>query len=287
MGFKASIIGGAGGMGQWFAGHLSNLGVEVCISDIDSCRAKEIAQRYGYQFSESNIHAVNNADFVLVAVPMRFMKSVIDEIAEHIDRGAIICEIASFKMQHFSILKRLNKAGLTTLSLHPMFGPSAVKVEDLTFAVIPVESQEGEVELANSLFPGADIVAVDVETHDRVMSNVLSLTYLMNLAFSLTVNENEVNILKKLAGTSFTLQMGLAESITLENIDLVNTILHNNHFSEETIERYLNNIEKLKDQSKFINTFSELNNRFRENLDKKSIDNWRYESYLSYRAMKP
>jgi len=70
-------------------------------------------------------------------------------------------------------------------------------------------------------------------------------------------------------------------------MDLVNTILHNNHFSEETIERYLNNIEKLKDQSKFMNTFSELNRKYKKNLDKKSIDNWRYESYLSYRAMKP
>jgi len=81
--------------------------------------------------------------------------------------------------------------------------------------------------------------------------------------------------------------MGLAESIALENKDLVNTILNKNHFSGETTERFLRNIEKLKDQSTFMNTFSELNNRFREHLDKKSIDNWRYESYLSYRAMKP
>ena len=270
-------------MGQWFAGHLSSLGVKVCLSDINSLVAKNYAGTYGYEYKESNIEAVRGADFVLVAVPMRFMEPVIDEISEHMERGTIICEIASFKMQHFPLLEKLNRLGLTTLSLHPMFGPSAVKIEDLTFAVIPVKNKEEELELAYSLFPGADIVAVDVETHDRVMSKVLALTYLMNLAFSMTVNENDVNVLKKLAGTSFTLQMGLAESITLENKELVNTILFNNHFSGETTERFLKNIEKLKNRNEFNKTFTELNIRT-GNLDKKSIDNWRYESYLNYRA---
>ena len=52
MGFKATIIGGAGGMGQWFAGHLSSLGVEVCLSDLNSLVAKNFADNYGYEYKE-------------------------------------------------------------------------------------------------------------------------------------------------------------------------------------------------------------------------------------------
>jgi len=288
MGFKASIIGGAGGMGRWFARHLSHLGYRIKISDVDTNRMKELANIFNYQHSKSNIDAVADADFVLISVPTTHMESVIDEISESIKEGAIVCEIASFKMQHFNQLESLNRKGVTTLSLHPMFGPSAERVEDLTFGLIPVKNPEEEEQIARSLFPEADIIVIDVETHDRVMSHVLSLTYLMNLAFSMTIGEKEVKLLKKLAGTSFTIQMGLAESIVFENSELVETILYSNIYTCETMSRFIQNVEKLKDRDILKNELVKLKNRFKENLDKKSVDNWRYESYLSYwKAMQP
>ena len=58
MRFKASIIGGAGGMGQWFARHLSHLGYRIKISDVDTDRMKELANIFNYQLSKSNIDAV-------------------------------------------------------------------------------------------------------------------------------------------------------------------------------------------------------------------------------------
>lgn len=285
MGFKASIIGGAGGMGQWFAKYLSFLGYEVGISDFFSDRAKEVANNFGYKFFKSNIDAVMEADLVLIAVPTANMKLVIDEISYYLNDNAILCEISTFKKQHFNQLKRLNVMNLTVLSLHPMFGPTAKQVEDLTFALIPVKKSDEEMRLAHNLFPGANIIEIDVDTHDRVMSHVLSLTYLINLAFSMTVSEKDVILLKKVAGTSFTIQTGLADSITLENSDLVETVLYSNLYANETINKFLQNIDILKDPNKFKDVHLKLKNRLSEYINKEKVDDWRYESYLGYRKI--
>jgi len=227
---RVTIIGADGKMGVWLTNHLTNLGHTVDSFD----------DRKG-----DNPSALKEADMVIVSVPVSKTAEVIRDALGHMQRGASIVEISSLKTGVHPEMVTAAENGFNALSIHPMFGPSVKDLREKTVAVIPVADPVKEAIWATELFPRASIVEVEPERHDRLMVHVLSLPYLVNLALGATMEDTDLALLKKLAGTSFSLQYTLIQSVAGETTSLVHALLSENRFLEETAEAMISNMREL------------------------------------------
>jgi len=245
-------------MGRWFTRYFVAQGHRVIISGAKLHKAKAFAEAAGVDFAENNIEAVKDADLAVVSVPIPVTAKVIREIAPHVKKGAVVAEISSLKADIVEALVEAAKFGIKPLSLHPLFGPGAKKMGGQRIAVVPVVDRDVEVELAENLFPEAEMVVVDAEEHDRAMALILSLPHFVNMVFASVVGKENLEALKKLAGTTFPLQLTLAESVMTEDSDLHASIQMGNKYTVQCLEKFLSKaktIEKLiaeKDKAKFI-----------------------------------
>lgn len=211
-------------MGRWLVRHLDGLGYAVHPVDL----------RRG--LGERKLGA---ADLVVVSVPIRATPGVLYEVSSHMKPGAVLSEIASLKEGVVEPLRASADKGLIPLCVHPMFGPSTVRLDNKAVALVPLVDPRREAELAASFFPGADLVAVDAETHDRYMAAVLSLPYLVNMAFAKALEGMNLEKLRRLGGTTYTLQYILAQSVVSEKTGLVEPLLSQNRHLGRVQKRFL------------------------------------------------
>jgi prephenate dehydrogenase len=216
---RASIIGGRGKMGRWLHKYLVDRGFFV--EDVD-LRKKNII--------ETGINSLRSSDLVIVSVPISENPAVLKQVAQFMNEGAVITEIASLKSNAVAALKETVDLGLHPLSIHPMFGPSTKSLCGKTVAVVPLSNSSWEMDYTRKLFPEADVTCVEAEEHDRVMSLVLSLVYLVNLAFASTLKGNDLHLLKQLSGSSFSVQYALAQSIVGEDSCLIENLIGQSQF---------------------------------------------------------
>ncbi|MCW3991556.1 MAG: prephenate dehydrogenase/arogenate dehydrogenase family protein [Candidatus Bathyarchaeota archaeon] len=154
--------------------------------------------------------------------------------------------MSSVKELAVKALREAASLGVQPLSIHPMFGPTAESLKGETIAVIPVIEGDAETDLAASLFDEAEIVAVEQEEHDRLMAIVLSLTYFMNLAFTRVLSEADIISVKRLAGTTFTVQLAVAESIVSEDPGLVASLLRENRHNKAYLEGFIAEADRVR-----------------------------------------
>lgn len=221
---KAAIIGAEGNMGRWLVHHLAGQGYTVFPVDL---RLREEEKKLG------------TADLVVVSVPIRATPGVLYEASSHMKPGAVLAEIASLKMGVVEPLRASAEKGLVPLCVHPMFGPSTERLDNKTVALVPLVDPSREAELAETLFPGADLVAVDAEAHDRYMAAVLSLPYLVNMAFAKALEGMNLEKLRRLGGTTYTLQYTLAQSVVAEKMELIESLLSQNRYLDGVREGFL------------------------------------------------
>ena len=248
---RATIIGAQGKMGVWLTNHLVKLGHTVVSYD----------DRKG-----DNPSVLKEADMVFVSVPVSKTAEVIRSALRHMTKGADIIEIASLKTGIHPEMVRAAENGFHALSLHPMFGPSVRDLGEKTVAVVPVVDAVKESRWAAELFPGASIVEVTPERHDRLMVHVLSLPYLVNLALAATMCDTDLDLLKRLAGTSFTVQYTLIQSVAGETTSLVHALLSENRFLEEATEEMISNMMTIMGATESKDEFKVLHESIREPL---------------------
>lgn len=246
-----AIIGADGKMGVWLRDHLTKLGHTIVSYD----------DRKG-----DNLSVLREVDMVIVSVPVSKTAEVIRNVLRHMRKGAMIVEIASLKNGIHREMVEAAENGFNALSVHPLFGPSVKDLRDKTVAVIPVVDPIMESSWATELFPGASTVEVDPEKHDRLMVHVLSLPYLVNLAFAATMGDTDLDLLKRLSGTSFTLQYTLIQSVAGETTSLVHALLSENRFLEETAEALISNMRGIMGATGEKDEFKALHESIREPL---------------------
>jgi len=246
-----AIIGADGKMGVWLRDHLTKLGHTVVSYD---------------DRKWDNLSVLREADTVIVSVPVSKTAEVIRNVLRHMRKGAMIVEIASLKNGIHREMVEAAENGFNALSVHPLFGPSVKDLRDKTVAVIPVVDPIMESSWATELFPGASFVEVDPEKHDRLMVHVLSLPYLVNLAFAATMMDTDLDLLKRLSGTSFTLQYTLIQSVAGETTSLVHALLSENRFLEETAEALISNMMGIMGATGEKDEFKALHESIREPL---------------------
>ncbi|GAG23851.1 unnamed protein product, partial [marine sediment metagenome] len=237
---------GAGRMGSWFVEYFASRGHPVTLTDTKADAALKVANASGAERAGSIPEAVHDADCTLICVPIENTAPAILKAASTMRTGSIIMEISSVKNPTHAPMQTSAQMGLRPLSLHPMFGPSAEGLKDNTMVVVPVVDGEEEEALAKSLFGDAAVIVVEHEEHDRAMAIVLSLTYFMNMALAGILRDEDLPKLKRLAGTTFTVQLAVAEGIMAEDPGLVASLLLENPYTVEYLERYISQAGEIK-----------------------------------------
>jgi prephenate dehydrogenase len=183
---------------------------------------------------------------VVLSTPIDVTPQVLKEITPEIRSTAAVVEISSLKSQVLPDLEKIALRGVTTLSIHPLFGPRVTKIAGEKIALVPVSDPSSEFKLAKKIFPKAELIVVDVEEHDKAMALALSLPHFLNLVFASVVGQEDINVLKKLGGTTFALQLVLSEGVLSEDPSLYASIQIDNEFTVKILERFLSNAETLK-----------------------------------------
>ena len=144
---KVTIIGGAGGMGKWFAEFFTGNGVEVRIVD-KSPETKAIAKQIGVEFLNTNIlnvmegEAAGNEDIVdtdvlLVSVPIDITGRVIERIGPKMHGDSLLMDITSVKKMPVEMMQKFTPANVEILGTHPLFGPTAKSMRGQTIVFVP------------------------------------------------------------------------------------------------------------------------------------------------------
>lgn len=242
-----AIIGGAGKMGAWFAKYFLERGYEVVISDIRIDKAREVARQVGAKVSESNIKAVRGANLIFVSTPIDVTPRILAEVLPEIDKNAVVVEITSLKSRVLPVLREAALRGIRVLSLHPLFGSGAQKLSGEKIVLVPVVDPMGERELAEKIFPEAKIILVEYSVHDRTMALTLALTHFINILFASIIGDEDINMLKHVGGTTFTLQYMLSEAVMSEDPALYASIQMNNEYTIIYLNKLIEKAMNLKD----------------------------------------
>jgi prephenate dehydrogenase len=233
---------GAGKMGELFLQFFKDKDHKIKIYDSESSRARKIANKYDCIWSESLQKSVSNANLVLVCTPIDTTPNIIRNTLPNMKDGSILCEIASLKLNTIIAMKDAKKFGIQPLSVHPMFGPNINRFKGKTMVVVPVLNKDVELSSAKEIFPDMRLVVVEAETHDSAMASVLSLTYFMNLVFARALSSENIELLREIAGSTFTIQLAVSQSIIEESPELIGSLIKGNVFSEEKINRFIDDV---------------------------------------------
>ena len=223
-------------MGTWFTSYFARRGLDVSVYDINQ---KMLKTPLDVKVQTSLLHCVEDADLVLVSVPVQKTPQVIKECTKNMKDGAIIAEISSVKYKTFAALKK-TPINLRPLCIHPMFGPGASKKVDIRVSLVPVRDEKIELKIANEIFENANVMVLpNAKQHDKSIAIVLGLTYFANIVFAKVMSSGNISMLKQVSGTTFGLQSLIAESIFTEEPELVIALIRENTYAKRYISQYL------------------------------------------------
>jgi len=248
----AAVIGGSGRMGAWFANFLAANGYKVIIYDKNAPAARRLARKSGFKFASSEARAEDLSDIVVFATPTHTTKTLLAKMATRTHPSRLIVEISSTKETLRSTIVALSRRGVGILSIHPMFGPGA-DAESLVGKPIIVAHEPRESRLAKEFLrvlkrKRVRIIRTDLKTHDRMVATTLSLPHLVNFAFIQTLRRSgfSLNEVRALGGTTFRLQLLIAEALCRESLHNETSILADNKHSRAVFASFAEQISQMR-----------------------------------------
>jgi len=276
-------------MGRWFTRFFKDEGFSVVVSSRTRSKLEALRDEFGVELADSNLEAVEGADWVLVCVSLDGLEAVLMEIGSRIQSGQVVMDIGSIKEIPVNLLHKYVKKGIT-LGTHPVFGPGAKSLEGQNFVLTPVNEEErrfaaefkGWLEERNT-----KVTVTSPRRHDELMSLVLGFPHFVGLVAGDTLmnNSNFVEA-KQVGGASYKLLLTLVEAVSSEE-PVFYSNLHMSLPEMEQIEGlFLEKVEewlrlvKAKDCAGFSRKMEQIKKRLRE-LDPN------YERYyrLMYRLL--
>jgi prephenate dehydrogenase len=168
---------GFGQFGRLAAGALK-VHFDVLVSD-QADGSEAAAHAAGVAFG--SVEQAASRQIVIVAVPVRFMKAVFEEIAPHVAPGALVIDVGSVKMLPSQWMIETLPPHVDIVATHPLFGPQSARdgLGGLRLVVCPIRGARAQkvAEFGRSL--GLTVTVTTPEHHDREMAYVQALTHLI------------------------------------------------------------------------------------------------------------
>jgi len=236
------IIGGTGKMGQWFAHFFQQRDIPVLISGRKTTLTPEALAK--------------KADIVIVTVPISETQKVIQSVAKHVRKDALLTDLTSFKVMP---LEAMENAPSATLGMHPLFAPTASTSQDLQI-VFCHQKDNQYVDFLQKLFEeaGIAIVKITADEHDYQMAYIQAFTHTINLLYAKIIFEQK-DMLKngqsssanKLVTPIFTLQTLIMGRVLYQDLKLISDIQFYNPYFLPVLQDFA---EQAKNLEKIIET---------------------------------
>ncbi|MDQ3233791.1 MAG: bifunctional chorismate mutase/prephenate dehydrogenase [Pseudobdellovibrionaceae bacterium] len=216
LGQEAVVVGGGGQMGQWFAQFYESMGFSVSIYDPDS------KTEHNYPLVQDLEASINQYDLIVLATPMTVTDAMLKQLIALKPRGLVI-EICSLKSPVIDSILEAAAQGIRIASIHPMFGPDAELLAGKNIVFCTANGLVSE-EVLHLHFQqtSAQLITLDLQEHDRVMSYVLGSSHLINLLYAGILSDSGESLqkLKSMGGTTFLQQTQVTGKVVAENQDL-------------------------------------------------------------------
>ncbi|HET6491249.1 MAG TPA: prephenate dehydrogenase/arogenate dehydrogenase family protein [Syntrophales bacterium] len=170
--FPIGIIGGTGGIGNWFAAFLQREGFTVCVS------GKGIGLRPAEMAAACPV--------VIVSVPIGVTRDVIGEVGPHMKKDSLLMDLTSLKAA--PVRAMLEASSSEVIGLHPLFGPGAQSLEGQNIVLCPARGERWLPWVRNMFGKkGANLIETTPERHDEVMAVVQALNHLDTIVLGLAI----------------------------------------------------------------------------------------------------
>ncbi len=241
-GRRVLVIGGAGHMGRWFVRYLGAQGFTVEIADPSDAALPGIVHHRDWR-------AVTlDHEIIVIAAPMPATAAILEALAQAPPPG-VVFDIGSLKSPLRKGLHALRAAGGNVTSVHPMFGPDTELLSGRHVIFVDLGAPKATA-AARALFEPtmANLVEMDLESHDRLIAYVLGLSHALNIAFFTALAESgeAAPKLATLSSTTFDAQLGVAAKVARENPDLYFEIQTLNDYGTESLAALLYAVERLR-----------------------------------------
>jgi prephenate dehydrogenase len=245
-----AVIGGSGRMGRWFADFLTENGYKIIISDKNERVARNLAKKKRFRFVESAAEAARLSEIVILATSTLTTKTLLRNITSHTTRSTLIVEISSIKQPVKKTIRSLTRGGAKIMSIHPMFCPGS---DDLTGKSVIVAQEPRNCKAATRFLlafakKGAKIIRSSLDDHDRLVATTLALPHLMNFAFVEAVRKTGIPIekIRELGGTTFNLQLLIAEALYHESAINEASILADNTYNTKAFSSFAQQMNEFR-----------------------------------------
>ena len=261
---KVAVLGGTGKMGQWFARFFKKKGYRVVIGGRSSQKNRIVAKELRVESASSNIEATQEADIIVISTPIETVPETVLKIKDYIAQGSTVFDISSVKSGVCKALEVLHDKGAEVTSIHPMFGPGADSIKGKKIIVVPVVKNSKATAWVADFFQkeGAEVhIVKDAEEHDRTIAVTLGLVHFLNISLSRVLAKHDIQKIKELTGTTFSLQLTLAEAVLSEDPELYYGIEALNPFFKDLAADIISAMEKtyadLDSKESFVQHFVE------------------------------
>jgi prephenate dehydrogenase len=232
---------GFGNFGRFFLPHLKPY---FSISVYDVLGKEEDIQVEGY--SSETLAEVASKDIVLLAVPVQFLKSVLQNIAPHLKPGALVMDVSSVKVRPTEWMLTHLPAHVDIVGTHPLFGPQSGKngIAGLNLVLCPVRTNK--LELLHRFFGETlklNVLERTPETHDQQMGYVQALTHFIGRA----INEMDIpDVEQKTPAYQYLLE--IKRNLGQDSIDLFYTIETENPYAKGIREHFIQELRQLEER---------------------------------------
>lgn len=131
-----------------------------------------------------SIATAATAPRVVLAVPIRALPDVLDEIAPHLQPGALVVDLCSVKVLPVRWMSERLPRGVRPVGTHPLFGPDSAREAGTRGQRIAICAVPGHEEAAREVASACDALGfepllVDADEHDRRMARSQAMVFLV------------------------------------------------------------------------------------------------------------
>ncbi|MFB6292625.1 MAG: prephenate dehydrogenase/arogenate dehydrogenase family protein [Candidatus Nanohaloarchaea archaeon] len=258
---RIAIIGGAGKFGEHLGENLED-GNEIVISDSSLEAAREVAERHGWRYGESQ-DIVQEADTVIVSVPIAVTVDVIREIGPHLDDDTLLCDVTSVKKKPVEAMKQYSGE---VVGMHPMYAPSN-SIAGQKVVLCPEKGDRWKEMREFWEENGADVHVTDPESHDQAMSLVQGLMHFSELVVAETIRRSDMSgsDMSEYSSPVYQLITDLTARMLNQKPGLYGSIQSENPENEEVRDRFMEAAEDIREvigTGDFDDKFEELGEEF-------------------------
>lgn len=235
---KTLSIIGVGAFGEFMASYLyDHFEVMLCDPYRDLSALSDRAMI-------CDVEKAAQADYVVLAVPLKYLSGVMDDIAPMLKAGQVLIDVASVKCKPRDIIMECLPQDVRYLGVHPLFGPESGK-NGIKGLNITICGQGDDLEKSISSFLSNElklnVFQTSAEDHDQQMAYVQGLSHMIGKAFQ---NMNLPEITQ--STHSFSLLQQMADNVKNDSDDLFISIQHDNPYSEDVRKNFFDSVREIE-----------------------------------------